>query len=231
MKKIKDDKLLKEYIKKYNMNDLFSKDMFSYMTLYLYDKNEYICKEGEELNNIFFIVSGRVKVCKNLANGKSMIACFYDGFKIIGDVEFTKSDIANCSVQTITDVYAVAIKLQIVREILCKDPIFLLYICSYLGDKLDVSCNNGSINAVYSLEERLAGYIYAFVYECSEEEIIFEFGASYLEIAELLGTSYRHLHRTLKKFCEDNILEKKNKKYVVKNLKRLKELASDLYRM
>lgn len=63
------------------------------------------------------------------------------------------------------------------------------------------------------------------------KEIIFEFGASYIEIAELLGTSYRHLRRTLNKFCEDNILENKNKKYVVKNLKNLKELSSDLYKM
>ena len=79
-----------------------------------------------------------------------------------------------------------------------------------------------------SLESRLASYIYAFVNEENNEEFTFE--ESYSEIAELLGTSYRHLNRTLNKLCSDNILQKDGKKYIIKDIERLKLLSGDLYR-
>lgn len=56
------------------------------------------------------------------------------------------------------------------------------------------------------------------------------FNENYSEIAELLGTSYRHLHRTLNKFCLEGILNKKNKEYSIENYEKLLYLAGDLYK-
>ncbi len=106
---------------------------------------------------------------------------------------------------------------------------FFFYICRYLGEKLSISSTNSSINILYSLENKLASYIYAFV-EGSNNKSVFKFEGSYSEIAELLGTSYRHLNRVLNKFCKEGILEKKSKSYLIKNLEKLKFLSGDLYK-
>lgn len=228
MKKIENAKFLESFIIQYKINELFTKDMTEYMSLYMWNKNEYICKEGGELNNIFFLVRGKAKVSKNLANGKSLLISFYKPFRIIGDIEFLRDNIADCSVQTIKDTYAIGINFDVVRTKLSQDPKFLLFICKYLSEKLSDSSNNNSITILYSLESRLASYIYAFVNEENNEEFTFE--ESYSEIAELLGTSYRHLNRTLNKLCSDNILQKDGKKYIIKDIERLKLLSGDLYR-
>ena len=86
MKKIENIKLLENFIIQYKINELFTEDMTEYMSLYMWNKNEYICKEGGELNNIFFLVRGKAKVSKNLANGKSLLISFYKPFRIIGDI-------------------------------------------------------------------------------------------------------------------------------------------------
>lgn len=228
MKKIENVKFLESFIIQYKINELFTKDMTEYMSLYMWNKNEYICKEGGELNNIFFLVRGKAKVSKNLANGKSLLISFYKPFRIIGDIEFARDNIADCSVQAIKDTYAIGIHFDVARSKLSQDPKFLLFICKYLSEKLSDSSNNNSITILYSLESRLASYIYAFVNEENNEEFTFE--ESYSEIAELLGTSYRHLNRTLNKLCADNILQKDGKKYIIKDIERLKLLSGDLYR-
>ncbi len=229
MIKIKDDNLLISYIEKFHINDLFSEDMTEYMELISWDKNEYICRENESLNSLYFIVQGKAKVCKNMANGKSMLICFYKPFRIVGDVEFTRTNTADCTVQAIEETYGIAISFNVVRTKLLNDCRFLFNICEYLGEKISISSTNSSINLLYSLDNKLASYIYAFIDE-KDEKCSFKFEGSYSEIAELLGTSYRHLNRTLNKFCHDGIIEKKGKSYLIKDLQKLELLSGDLYK-
>lgn len=199
------------------------------MVLYLFNKNDYICKEEENLNNMFFLVEGKAKVSKHLENGKSLLISFYNPFTIIGDVEFIRNNPTDCSVQAIKDTYCIGINFDIVRTQLIKDCKFLINICDYLSEKLTSGSNNSSINLLYPLENRLASYIVAFT-NLDTYNKKFTFEESYSEIAELLGTSYRHLNRTLSKFCSDKILKRHKKEFIIEDLDKLLCLAGDLYK-
>jgi len=227
---IEDNKKIQGYIEAYEMYNLFSDNMKDNMALYMFNKNEYICREDEHLENMYFLVSGKAKVSKHLENGKSVLICFYNPLTIIGDVEFIRNDVTDCSVQAIESTYCIGISYDIVRSKLIKDCKFLLKICEYLGDKLTDASNNSSINLLYPLENRLASYIVAFANTNNDNIKKFTFKESYSEIAELLGTSYRHLNRTLNKFCLEGILTKYDRGYVIEDFNKLLYLAGDLYK-
>lgn len=199
------------------------------MTLYMFNKNDYICREEENLDNMFFLVEGKAKVSKHLENGKSLLISFYNPFTIIGDVEFIRNNPTDCSVQAIKDTYCIGINFDIVRTQLIKDCKFLINICDYLSEKLTSGSNNSSINLLYPLENRLASYIVAFT-NVDTNNKKFTFEENYSEIAELLGTSYRHLNRTLSKFCSDKILKRHKKEFIIEDLDKLLYLAGDLYK-
>ena len=230
MIKIEDHRKIEEYIKKYEMENLFSDNMKEYMTLYMFNKNEFICREEERLNNMYFLVDGKAKVSKHLENGKSLLISFYTPLTIIGDVEFIAHNFTDCSVLAIEDTFCIGIKFDIVRSKLTKDCKFLLKICEYLGGKLTNGSNNSSINLLYPLENRLASYIVAFANINNDKIKKFIFKESYSEISELLGTSYRHLNRTLNKFCFEGILKKCDREYVIEDFNKLLCLAGDLYK-
>ena len=230
MIKIEDHRKIEEYIKKYEMENLFSDNMKEYMTLYMFNKNEFICREEERLNNMYFLVEGKAKVSKHLENGKSLLISFYTPLTIIGDVEFIAHNFTDCSVLAIEDTFCIGIKFDIVRSKLTKDCKFLLKICEYLGGKLTNGSNNSSINLLYPLENRLASYIVAFANINNDKIKKFIFKESYSEISELLGTSYRHLNRTLNKFCFEGILKKCDREYVIEDFNKLLCLAGDLYK-
>lgn len=230
MIKIEDNKRIEEYIKKYEMESLFSDNMKEYMTLYMFSKNDYICKEEEQLENMYFLVNGKAKVSKHLENGRSLLISFYTPLTIIGDVEFIQNNATDCSVQVIMDTYCIGISFNIIKSRLTKDCKFLLKICEYLGGKLTSNSNNNSINLLYPLENRLASYIVAFVNTHDDKIKKFMFKESYTEISELLGTSYRHLNRTLNKFCLEGILSKCDREYIIEDFEKLLYLAGDLYK-
>ena len=52
-------------------------------------------------------------------------------------------------------------------------------------------------------------------------------GSSLKDIADMIGTSYRHLNRVIKNLCNENIISRSNGKLYVKDLNRLKDIAKN----
>lgn len=230
MIKVENASKLQEYIEKFKLDSLFIDNMREYMELYVFDKYDYICREEEYLESMFFLVEGKAKVSKHMENGKSLLISFYNPLTIIGDVEFIRNNKTDCSVQAIKDTYCIGINFEVVRSVLIKDCRFLVKICDYLSEKLTNGSNNSSINQLYPLENRLASYIIAFANIDDKKIKKFIFRENYAEIAELLGTSYRHLNRTLNKLCIEGVLKKNKKEYIVQDYEKLLYLAGDLYK-
>lgn len=211
---------MEEYVLKYNINDMFTEDMRPFMELLLFKKGEYICTDNEKLNYLFFFVDGKAKVYSTLSNGKSLLLCFYQGFKVLGDLEMINSEPATTNVQVIVDTYCIGISIEKVKTYLLDDAKFLRYICNSLGEKLNRCSKNSSINLLYPLKNRLASYILATGENLDE---------SLTEISELLGTSYRHLLRTLNNMCQKGLIKKNDTGFEIMDKKVLTKLASDLY--
>lgn len=221
---------LNYYISRYNINSIFSIDMVPYMKLFFFNKNEYICKAEEKIEYLFFFVEGRAKVYTSLSNGKSLLLCFYKPFKVIGDVEFLHYSNANSNVQAIEATYCIGISLKDIRQRAMEDPKFLSFMCENLSEKLIRLSKYSSINLLYSLENRLASYILAISSsDEGEKSKGINLDGNLTEVSELLGTSYRHLLRTLNKLCLQGVVIKNKDFYEILDIKKLEELAGDLY--
>ena len=230
MIKINDFKEMDNYILKYNIDEIFTSSMKSIMELLLFKRNEYICREGEEINYLFFFVEGKAKVYTTLSNGKSLLLSFFKEFKILGDLEIINAKPASSNVQVIEDTYCIGISLENVREYLLNDAKFLRFICNSLGEKLYRCSKNSSINLLYPLENRLASYMIATCERVDSSGLtIVKFNENLTEISELLGTSYRHLLRTLNSLSLKGTIKKKNNYFEVIDEENLKRLAADLY--
>ncbi|MFL0247495.1 cyclic nucleotide-binding domain-containing protein [Candidatus Clostridium stratigraminis] len=228
MRKIANIKKLNYYVLKYNIDSIFSTDMKPYMELFFFNKNEYICKVDEKLNYLLFFVKGKAKVYAPLSNGKSLLLCFYKPFMVIGDVEFLRTETANSNVQVIEDTYCVGISFDNIMKFAFNDSKFLRFACVCLSEKLIRLSKNSSINLLYPLENRLASFILATCTESKEKnKVIFQ--GNLTEVSELLGTSYRHLLRTLNILCSEDAIKKNEDYYEIENVNILKKLAGELY--
>ncbi|MDF2802870.1 MAG: cyclic nucleotide-binding domain protein [Anaerocolumna sp.] len=230
MDKVENTELMKRFILKYNMNDIFTSNMEEHMELFHYKKFDYLVKEDDMIQKLLFLVKGKAKVFTNLSNGKSLLLCFYQNFRVLGDIEVINVKEAVTNVQAIEDTYCIGISYEIVRKYLLEDSKFLRYICSSLGVKLTRCSKNSSINLLYPLENRLASYVYT-TGERSKglRKNTICFSENLMEISELLGTSYRHLLRTLNNLCEKQVLMKTAEGYEVLDEKTLVYMSADLY--
>lgn len=216
-----------DYIEKYELKNYFSNDVSAYFTLHTFSKGEMICRMDEPLKTLYFFVEGRAKVYRSLENGKQLLLCFYEPMQMVGDLEVLRGGCATTNMETLTECICIGISFETIQNELSNDVTFFKCICDSLGQKLDRLSKNSTVNLLSPVESRIASYIIKMAVENTSGELIFE--GNITQIAEFLGTSFRHLHRTLQHLCIVKILKKKSTTYTVVDFKRLKELSQDVY--
>ena len=200
------------------LDQVFSPPYLNQLQKVTFQKNDYICTQGQAITELTYILSGKVKIVRSLFNGKEHILETLNQPQILGDVELMTNQPAGSSVIALEDIQAVQLPLNNKEELL-KDPVFLYQIGRNLAMALHKQGITASTNASYSVKERLATHILN-----SEEENIFQLSPSIL--ASRFGTSYRHVQRVIKQFIDQGIIEKEAfKTYRILERQNLEKLA------
>ncbi len=193
------------------------------VVLLSFKKNEYLLQQGCPGEYVLLVLSGKMKVFIMSPNGKTLLFCFYTGQGILGEAEFaTGTETAAMSVQAITDVTCVGIPRNRCQEALSQNIFFMNAVSRALAGKLFRCTRNSAVTILYSLESRLCAYI-AMTNDNGW------FNEKLTEISEVLGTSYRHLLRTLDSLCKQGVLRKADKGYIVADFDVLKQKGEDYY--
>lgn len=226
MRKISDNKLMKHYIDKHNIENIFNKDILKHAQLHFYKKDEYILEAESKLEYYYLLVDGKIKIYYLFENGKSILLKFYKEFNTIGDLELLKNKPIRCDVEAIEDTYLVAIPSEILRKEYLDNLGFLHHLIDSLSEKLDAVINNSSYNYVYPLINRLSSYLVEHV----ADKNYLVLNSSFKEIAQFLGTTYRHLNRTFNELEAESIIRCENKTIYILDEDRLRELSKNLYK-
>ncbi len=218
MKKLYKKELLRTYVNHPKIKSRFSEDLLSCFELFSFKKEDFIIRQGYCSEYLYFIVEGKTRVYFYTPSGSMTLLSFCDSYAPVGDSAslFNKEAFAN--VEAITDGYCIGISLIKYRSQLLQDPIFLRHTCETLGDKLHET--NSMLANVFleSIEHRLAYYI---VNTCRDNV----FSANLSECSVIMRTSYRHLLRVINTFCENELLQKRGKDYIILEPELLKKMA------
>ncbi|EMP71881.1 crp-like transcriptional regulator [Streptococcus sobrinus DSM 20742 = ATCC 33478] len=193
-------KALEYYLNKYRLDTIFPQPYIKQLQLMTYDKGQAICQQGQVLEHLFYFIEGHIKIVRRLFNGKEHILETQNQPTLIGDIELMNDQTSVSSVIALDPSLIIQLPLTN-REELYQDPLFLYQIGRQLAQKLEQQNIISSTNISYSVKERLATYILA-----QETQGVFQLQPSVL--ADIFGTSYRHLSRVAKQLQDQNIIEK-----------------------
>jgi CRP/FNR family putative post-exponential-phase nitrogen-starvation transcriptional regulator len=173
-------------------------------------KGEFLFEQGYPLDDLILITAGRIKVFSLAANGKTLLFCCNGPGTILGEVELMTNAFASSSVCAATDVQGIAIPFDRYRDSLLSNITFMNRISLIMAEIVAQNSINGASNILYPFEARLCAYI-------SMTNENGRFNQKLTEVAEFLGTSYRHLLRTLDQLCRKGVIEKSSPGYVIRD--------------
>jgi len=179
---------------------LFSGQTLEASTIMTYPSGAMLCTNGNPIESLFVVLSGRVKI-------------------------YTLSVLH--TVETVGPVTCLRIPFDVLRTH-NRTIEFTEHLLRGVSEKLFIEANASSNHLMSTLEERLAGYLVSLSESGNE---LFQDEMSQLkrkEVAEWLGTSYRHLNRTLQAFADEGLVEKTRTQVTILDATRLKERANGM---
>lgn len=218
------------YYRHYQLDRFVGRERIEQFTIRHFEKGESICEIEQPIDALYFFVEGRARVFLPVESGRQLLLCFYEPLQLFGDLEiFEPNPLATTTVQAVTPCVCLRLKRDFVINDLATDPVFLRHLSLSLGRKLGRVIRNSALNLLHPLESRVASYILATATAEDDQPLVFSGNLS--QIADFLGTSFRHLHRTLQTFCEQGILVKMKTTYTIRQPDELERRAAGVYVM
>ncbi|MGE8205544.1 Crp/Fnr family transcriptional regulator [Heyndrickxia sp. NPDC080065] len=227
MKQINDQSLLLYYLNRYELGAIFSDEVKKNLSLYQFHSGEILCSKGDTIERMFFIVKGKVKIFTTSIEGKTLIVRFKTPLSIIGDVEYVKRTNIFNTVEAVTEGVAIGVRFEDLRKMETNQIELLQFLLEIVTQKFYTESHATSLNMLYSVEVRLASYLLSLSSDGEGSMFHKEMRTSTItEIADLIGTSYRHLNRVIQKLCMEEIIQRKKGTLYIKDLPRLRERAA-----
>lgn len=211
------------YIHTYQLKNIFNKEIRSHFSLYTFERGERICDQGSPAKQLFVLVKGKVKIYTTSIEGKTLILSFKTPIELIGDIEYVHGGSLINTVEAVSTVQLIGIPYTALRKYGGEDPALLQFLLKIITNKFYVKSNSLSFNIMHSVEVRLASYLLSVTGEGNLKEQ--DRRVNLMDTSNLIGTSYRHLNRIIKKFCEKGLIERNDGCLLVKDRKGLETLV------
>lgn len=219
MERLNDHEKIIKYLKSCDLIHLFDDHIINQMVLKQFNRGELVFQEGQVLNELMVLVEGKLKVYVQHEDGKASLLRFIGPPSMYGDVELFTDFSVLCFVEAVDKAIFISIDKELIKAYAEQHPEFMKYIIRHLSSKLYTLSSSTSINMMFSVKSRLASYLLSMNRE-GQVDI-----PKLTILAPFLGTSYRHLTRTMKELVSEGIIRKKVTQITILKFEELRKLS------
>ena len=156
---IDDEGLIYSYLNKSHLKEFFSSFDLKKIQLCSYTKGESMITAGEPLQNIFFLMEGKVKIFTVTPEDKRLIIRFAKAPVTLGDIEFANEEAAMNFVEASTDCIALCMSYKNIKETIGDNPSFLYFLLQSIAQKFRTKTNFTSFMVLHPVEVRFSSYL------------------------------------------------------------------------
>jgi len=227
VKIIHDSERLQSKINQFNIEGMFFLPDEVPFELRCYDEGDLVLREGEQMDALLFLVEGKVKITSSVEIGKALLLRFCEPFAIIGDIELIQKVDVQSQVEAVNRSICVAVPFGYLYEHAMNEPKFLLSLLTHVTYKLKTCTTASRVNLLASVENRFASYLLTTINADNEygKEIR---TTNTQEIADLIGTTSRHLNRVILKFSEQGMIQKVRDSISILDKSKLQKLSNGI---
>lgn len=190
---------------------------------------ERIFNEGDEVKGIFFIEEGRVKVISTFNEGDEKILRVAGNDTILGHRGINYKHY-HISAEALTDTRLTFLPIDIFIKILKANPGMSIYLINFLTEELREAEERLRNLLILDPKKRIAlillKLIDTFGYSKVQKNLL-QYTLSRTDMANMAGTTYETIIRTLSHFEDMKLIELVGKKIAIKKEDKLRALAVD----
>lgn len=185
-------------------------------------KGEQICAQGEAIAHLYLLEEGRIKIYTNSPQGKTLILCYKDPLEAIGDIEYIQKKSVINTVEAVSDGAMLKFPYRALDAYGLESVSLLRFLLEVITEKFYLDSSVSSFQMLHPVEARLARHLLSITKAEKETRV------KTTELADLLGTSYRHLNRVIKKLDQAQLVQRQRGNIQVIDQQGLHALVAEL---
>lgn len=214
------DQRIAEFLQHHQLSDLFPEHVREDMNVATYSSSERLFSQGDKADTLYLLIKGKLKISMLSPEGKRLIVAFKTPFDIVGDVEYVRGIPFINTVEAVTDIVVIGISYDALRRNMADNAAWLQFLLQTITQKFETKTRAMNFNLLYTVDVRVASYLLAM----TPTQQMLE-STSLIDMADLIGTSYRQLNRVLQQFEQAGWIVKKRGKITLLDRAALLEQA------
>jgi CRP-like cAMP-binding protein len=193
-----------------------------------YGRHEFIVRENDPGDRFFFVASGSVAVCRTLSDGRETILSILKEGECFGEMSMFDSSLRSASIKTLTDVEVGSISRDDFLEMLDRNPRVGRLLAVALSERLRAANALVATTTAQDARARVASLLLNLCGrfgEPAENGIRITLRLTHVEMAHMIGTSRETVNRTLNKFWDERLIDRRNTRLVVVDVEGLRALV------
>lgn len=195
------------YLAHYELTDLFTPTVIEAMQIERHAGGSRLFSQGDEADTLYLLVEGKLKISMLTPEGKRLIIAFKTPFDMVGDVEYVQKCPFINTVEAVTDLVLLRIPHAVLETEMANNMAFLQFLLETITHKFVTKAQAMNFNLLYAVDVRVASYLLAM----TPDKPMLD-SPSLVDMADLIGTSYRHLNRVLQQFEQAGWIKRNNGK-------------------
>ncbi|WP_257347190.1 Crp/Fnr family transcriptional regulator [Pseudalkalibacillus decolorationis] len=226
MHEIKDQEQISKYLTEHQLETVIPEPLRLRLALYQFEKGEKICSQGEPIEHLYILLHGKIKVYTSSVQGKILVLCFKKPLEAIGDIEYIRKSLVVNTVESVSRSHVLKIPYSSIDKHGANSVPMLQFLLKVITEKFHIDSNFTNFNMLHPVETRLASYLLSVSSSKQDEEFVEDLHTSNMvDLANLLGTSYRHLNRVIHKMISEKWIERQKGYITIVNRESLINLA------
>lgn len=213
------------YLERYHLSTMFPARVQQAMQLETVAGGSRLFSQGEDSNTLYLLVEGKLKVSRLSPEGKRLILAFKSPFDFVGDIEYVRKCPLINTVEAVTTTTVIRIPYDVLESEMTGNTEWLQFLLETITHKFELKSHAMNFSLLYAVDVRVASYLLAMTPDDTTLD-----STSLIDMADLIGTSYRHLNRVLKQFEEHGwIVKKRGKITVTDRTSLLEQMGQNIY--
>lgn len=172
-------------------------------------KNEFLFLDDDEARAAWIVITGRVAVLKESAEGRTQILRIWEAGDLLGEVALFGGGQYPASAQALEETQALSVPREAMFRILQEEPGLSLVILGQMAKRLRHLVGLVEDLSLKEVPDRLAAYLLALSEEQGTDAV--RLGVSKGRLAAVLGTVPETLSRILGRMSETGLIEREGR--------------------
>ena len=204
------EQTIHDYLEFYGLTSMFPDRVQRSMKLENLASGDCLLAQGDRSQSLYLLVEGKLKISMLSPEGKRLILAFKTPFDLVGDIEYIQRCPLINTVEVVTDSRVIRVPYAVLRKEMENHAPWLQFLLGTITQKFKMKSQAMNFNLLYPVDVRLASYLLSMTPKQPQLD-----STSLVDMADLIGTSYRHLNRVLQQFEQVGWISKKRGKITI----------------